>query len=139
MKPVPFCSLQTARWKTGHRCWATLPQPEPYSTASCITPTSSVSRAGVGEFTIDNGSALQTLPTQPHPEAVTYQLDLAPQWPLLTCSPVAAFGAAQPLAALDLLDYPDPEARRIGRGVLVWLTDTAPKDERRGSSARSRR
>jgi hypothetical protein len=27
--------------------------------------------------------------------------------------------AAQPLAAFDLLDYPDQVARRIGRGVLV--------------------
>jgi segregation and condensation protein B len=34
--------------------------------------------------------------------------------------------ASQPLVALDLLDYPDPTARRIGRGVLETLAEVAP-------------
>src|SRR5207244_679499 len=32
----------------------------------------------------------------------------------------------QPLAALDLLDYGDPAARRLGRELLLSLAETAP-------------
>ena len=35
--------------------------------------------------------------------------------------------APQPLAALDLLDYPDPAMRRLGREVLSSLPMTAPQ------------
>jgi segregation and condensation protein B len=34
--------------------------------------------------------------------------------------------APQPLAALDLLDYPDPAARRVGRGVIETLSEVPP-------------
>jgi hypothetical protein len=34
--------------------------------------------------------------------------------------------AAQPLAALDLLDHPDPVAQHIGCGVLQTLAEVAP-------------
>lgn len=34
--------------------------------------------------------------------------------------------ASQPLAALDLLDYPSPLAQRLGRGVLQTLADVPP-------------
>src|SRR5438445_5461918 len=34
--------------------------------------------------------------------------------------------APQPLAALDLLDYSDPAARRLGREILRSLGETAP-------------
>src|SRR5205823_5437399 len=71
------------RWKTGRRCWETLRQPELYSTASCITPTSSVSRAGVGEFTIDNDTALPTIPTDLHSRSRNL--------PTRPCPSVAAF------------------------------------------------
>ena len=43
-------------------------------------------------------------------------------WPFPPHYPLAP----QPLAALDLLDYPDSVARRIGRGVLETLKETAP-------------
>jgi segregation and condensation protein B len=43
-------------------------------------------------------------------------------WPFPPNYPVAA----QPLAALDLLDYPDQVARRIGREVLNALGETKP-------------
>jgi segregation and condensation protein B len=47
--------------------------------------------------------------------------------------------AAQPLAALDLLDYPDTAARRIGRGVLESLKETpAPLLARRTARARAK-
>jgi hypothetical protein len=47
--------------------------------------------------------------------------------------------AAQPLAALDLLDYPDTTARRIGRGVLETLKETpAPLLARRTARARAK-
>jgi segregation and condensation protein B len=47
--------------------------------------------------------------------------------------------AAQPLAALDLLDYPDPVARRIGRGVLETLNETTSTVlARRNARARAR-
>jgi hypothetical protein len=46
---------------------------------------------------------------------------------------------AQPLAALDLLDYPDTIARRIGRGVLETLKETpAPLLARRTARARAK-
>jgi len=43
-------------------------------------------------------------------------------WPFPPHYPVAP----QPLAALDLLDYPDQIARRIGREVLSSLAETKP-------------
>ena len=43
-------------------------------------------------------------------------------WPFPPHYPVAP----QPLAALDLLDYPDQVARRIGREVLNSLGETKP-------------
>jgi hypothetical protein len=47
--------------------------------------------------------------------------------------------AAQPLAAPDLLDYPDTAARRIGRGVLETLRETpAPLLARRTARARTK-
>jgi segregation and condensation protein B len=48
--------------------------------------------------------------------------------------------AAQPLAALDLLDYPHATARRIGRGVLETLKETpAPLLARRSARGRAKR
>src|SRR5439155_17741896 len=47
--------------------------------------------------------------------------------------------APQPLAALDLLDYPDTAARRIGRGVLETLKETpAPLLARRSARGRAK-
>jgi segregation and condensation protein B len=43
-------------------------------------------------------------------------------WPFPPNYPLAP----QPLAALDLLDYPDQVARRVGREVLNTLADTKP-------------
>ena len=43
-------------------------------------------------------------------------------WPFPPHYPLAA----QPLAALDLLDYPDQVARRLGRAVLNALAETKP-------------
>src|ERR1700730_15929186 len=42
-------------------------------------------------------------------------------WPL----PHSCQLARRPLAALDLLEYPDPAARHLGREVLRGLRDTA--------------
>ena len=43
-------------------------------------------------------------------------------WPFPPHYPLAP----GPLAALDLLDYPDPLTRRVGRGVLAALAETKP-------------
>ncbi len=43
-------------------------------------------------------------------------------WPFPPHYPIAP----QPLAALDLLDYPEPAARRVGREVLASLVETKP-------------
>jgi segregation and condensation protein B len=43
-------------------------------------------------------------------------------WPFPPHHPLAP----QPLAALDLLDYPEPAARRVGREVLASLAETKP-------------
>jgi hypothetical protein len=43
-------------------------------------------------------------------------------WPFPPHYPLAP----QPLAALDLPDYPEPAARRIGREVLTSLANTKP-------------
>ena len=44
-------------------------------------------------------------------------------WPFPPHYPLAP----QPLAALDLLDYPDQVAQRIGREVLNELGETGPR------------
>jgi hypothetical protein len=55
-------------------------------------------------------------------------------WPFPPHYPLAA----QPLAALDLLDYPDLVARRIGREVPSVLRDTNPvAPVRRSAKARA--
>jgi len=55
-------------------------------------------------------------------------------WPFPPHYPLAP----QPLAALDLLDYPDPAARRIGRELLKSLHDTPPTAlARRSARARA--
>jgi segregation and condensation protein B len=47
--------------------------------------------------------------------------------------------APQPLAALDLLDYPDPMPRRVGRRVLETLSEVAPTVlARRSARARAK-
>jgi hypothetical protein len=47
--------------------------------------------------------------------------------------------APQPLAALDLLEYPDPAARHLGREVLRGLTDVVPATVARRTAPRPRR
>jgi segregation and condensation protein B len=55
-------------------------------------------------------------------------------WPFPPNYPLAP----QPLAALDLLDYPEPAARRIGREVLAALAETKPLAlARRSAKARA--
>jgi segregation and condensation protein B len=55
-------------------------------------------------------------------------------WPFPPHYPIAP----QPLAALDLLDYPDLVARRIGREVLSSLVETKPEVlARRSAKARA--
>jgi segregation and condensation protein B len=55
-------------------------------------------------------------------------------WPFPPHYPLAP----QPLAALDLLDYPDPVARHIGHAVLSSLAETKPQAlARRSAKARA--
>src|SRR5207253_9121680 len=54
-------------------------------------------------------------------------------WPFPPHYPLAP----QPLAALDLLDYPDQVARRVGREVLSSLGETKPLALARRSDRKS--